>query len=67
MDAVLAEQRSAPIELNDVPAVCTFSCGIADNGEWEPGLLTPEAIIALADKRLYSVKRSGRNRVCVDD
>jgi len=63
MNAVLAEQRSSPIELGGVPVVCTFSCGVADSGEWEPDLLTSEAIIALADERLYEVKRSGKDRV----
>ena len=41
----------------------TVSIGVADNSEAD----TPEAMFALADKRLYAAKAAGRNRVvCVE-
>ena len=37
----------------------TASIGVADNREAE----APEAVFALADRRLYQAKHAGRNRV----
>lgn len=42
----------------------TFSCGIADSGEFSQKKFSAEAMIALADMRLYAAKREGRDR-CV--
>ena len=42
----------------------TFSCGIADSSEFAEDSLSTNAMIALADKRLYLAKSDGRNR-CV--
>ncbi|MBN1319571.1 MAG: diguanylate cyclase [Thermoleophilia bacterium] len=40
----------------------TFSCGLADSAEFLREALTTEAIISLADERLYDAKAAGRNR-----
>lgn len=40
----------------------TFSCGLADSAEFPRETLTVEAIISLADERLYDAKAAGRNR-----
>jgi diguanylate cyclase (GGDEF)-like protein/PAS domain S-box-containing protein len=42
----------------------TFSCGLADSAEFVPKALSVEAIITLADNRLYEAKAAGRDR-CV--
>lgn len=39
----------------------TFSCGLADSAEFPRETLTVEAIISLADERLYDAKATGRN------
>jgi diguanylate cyclase (GGDEF)-like protein len=52
-------------ERNGVRLRLTISIGIAESGELED--LSQESIIALADKRLYEAKNSGRNRVVSGD
>ncbi len=42
----------------------TFSCGLADSAEFAREELSLEAVISLADERLYDAKAAGRNR-CV--
>ncbi len=39
----------------------SFSCGIADSKEFSRNSVSTEALLALADKRLYQAKASGRN------
>lgn len=39
----------------------TFSCGVADSSEFSRGELSVEAIVALADRRLYAAKDRGRD------
>lgn len=41
----------------------TFSSGIASGKEIDLERLTPEALIELADQRLYRAKKEGRNRI----
>lgn len=45
---------------------CTFSCGISDSSEFGPGLLDANALVKLADERLYYGKQHGRNRIVLD-
>jgi diguanylate cyclase (GGDEF)-like protein len=40
----------------------TFSCGVADSAEFTPSTFSIEALVSLADKRLYAAKEGGRNR-----
>jgi diguanylate cyclase (GGDEF)-like protein/PAS domain S-box-containing protein len=40
----------------------TFSCGLAESAEFARETLTLEAIVRLADERLYDAKAAGRNR-----
>ena len=46
--------REAGLELG-----CTVSIGIA---QWQPGM-SPSQLVALADRRLYLAKQTGRNKV----
>jgi diguanylate cyclase (GGDEF)-like protein len=39
----------------------TFSCGLADSSELERGAFSIEALVSLADTRLYDAKAGGRN------
>jgi diguanylate cyclase (GGDEF)-like protein/PAS domain S-box-containing protein len=43
----------------------TFSCGIADTTEFQPKELSLDAVIKLADDRLYTGKMQGRNRIVI--
>ncbi|MCK8517156.1 diguanylate cyclase [Methylonatrum kenyense] len=45
----------------------TASAGVAASSEFAPGQVTADALIALADHRLYRAKRAGRDQVCGDD
>ncbi|HEY5716927.1 MAG TPA: GGDEF domain-containing protein [Motiliproteus sp.] len=59
--------QQTPVAVADGEYICRFSAGIAD--EKELGLATKdcEALVALADARLYRAKERGRDRIVVDD
>ncbi|MBP7461899.1 MAG: PAS domain S-box protein [Candidatus Delongbacteria bacterium] len=59
--------RSTGFEFNNNEIRFTFSAGISDSLEYPPNKLTSEMIIDTADKRLYSAKESGRNRIIIVD
>jgi diguanylate cyclase (GGDEF)-like protein len=68
--AVLAERIRAAIEQAEFPAdgkalAVTVSVGIASLAA-EP-VDSIDELLAIADKRLYLAKNSGRNRICVND
>jgi diguanylate cyclase (GGDEF)-like protein len=48
-----------PLYLNSTPIKLTISIGVAEAAD---SLMHPEAILKLADERLYVAKRTGRNR-----
>ena len=54
-----------PIVHGDTTVTVTASFGVAELSEVrrERGEATPEALVALADERLYEAKEAGRNRV----
>ncbi len=60
MDAV----RGTTFRFEDQEIVFTFSCGFVDSLEFSPSAITSEAMIGLADRRLYQAKEEGRDR-CV--
>lgn len=43
----------------------TFSCGIADSGNFDRDELTSDSLVERADMLLYKAKNTGRNRVVV--
>jgi len=49
-----------PIPAGESTLRVTISLGVA---QYDPTMDAPEALIQLADERLYDAKRSGRNRV----
>ncbi len=69
--AILAERmRSAieklPIPVEDGPVYVTASFGVAEISEVDPAS-DGDALIGLADSRLYRAKHIGRNYVCASD
>jgi diguanylate cyclase (GGDEF)-like protein/PAS domain S-box-containing protein len=63
LDRVLETVRARVFEWKEGPIRLTFSAGLATATEFTATELTVEAIVALADTRLYGAKESGRNRV----
>ncbi|MDF3862920.1 sensor domain-containing diguanylate cyclase [Pseudomonas denitrificans (nom. rej.)] len=62
----IAERIRESVAVTQIPQAgpVTLSIGVAESGELAS---TPEAVLKLADKRLYSAKQSGRNRVISSD
>lgn len=60
--ACIAERIREAVAATPMPPVgpVTLSIGVADLGS---GAMSPEAVLKLADQRLYSAKQAGRNRV----
>ena len=53
--------EAEPFRFDDKVLPVTISLGVAAAGGAEP--VTAEALLRLADERLYEAKRGGRNRV----
>ncbi len=63
IERVMSLVRGTTYRYNDRDIRFTFSCGIADSAEFVRDQFTSEAMIALADTRLYVAKENGRNRL----
>ncbi len=57
------ELNSSAIEYGDMKISCTFSGGVAEINDVEDGDVDITRLIELADKRMYTAKSSGRNRI----
>ncbi len=60
---ILESVRAATYEYEGIPIRFTFSSGVSGSGETGAGTLVGDAIIAIADRRMYIAKKSRRNRV----
>jgi len=62
LDALRREIAGEPVPLPGAPrgATLTLSAGVAS---WPEDGATPEAVLQVADMRLYAAKRAGRNRL----
>lgn len=61
MERFLAVIREKVFVFESQEIRLTFSCGVADSCEFSRGELSTEAIVALADRRLYVAKEKGRD------
>ena len=71
LERLRRDLQAAPLIHQGQPIAITFSAGIAASAELadppstdccSPDALTAEALVALADRRLYRAKQQGRNR-----
>jgi len=64
--AGIAERIRETVAVTQIPQVglVTLSIGVADRGA---PAMAPDAVLKLADKRLYRAKQTGRNRVVSSD
>jgi len=60
---ILNRIRASSFVFEGTPIRFTFSAGVADIGKTPQGNRCGEALIAIADRRLYAAKEAGRNRV----
>ena len=67
MQRILELVRKAVTSYNGNDIKFTFSCGITDVSEAGHDHLTIETILSVSDKRLYTAKHSGRNRIVYSD
>ncbi len=63
IERLLSRMRSSAIEHEGDGVRITFSCGLADGAEYPPGRLDVDALVALADRRLYEAKSAGKDRL----
>ena len=64
LERIMEAVRSKTFQFEEQEIHFTFSGGLADSLEFAQGAISVEAVISLADKRLYVAKRKGRNQ-CV--
>ena len=63
IERVMSIVRAATYSFKGKSIRYTFSCGVADSGEFQRDQFSSGAIISLADTRLYVAKENGRNRL----
>lgn len=64
-ERIRAAVENAPFHASGEPVALTISIGIATSGP-DPAD-TVDALLKIADRRLYAAKNQGRNQVCVSD
>jgi diguanylate cyclase (GGDEF)-like protein len=62
IERIMVLVRGKKFVFNEKNIRFTFSCGIVDSAEFSAETLSVEALIALADLRLYEAKKAGRDR-----
>jgi len=63
VERLLEQMRSTPVTHEGASVFVTFSCGLADTAEYPPGRLDVDALVGLADRRLYEAKSMGKDRL----
>jgi len=61
----LEKTRETVFQYEENEIKFTFSCGISDILELDEGHLSIETLANMADKRLYSAKNTGRNKIII--
>lgn len=67
LERLLAGIRSKHFTFEKIDISIQFSAGIADCRELNDGHFSVESLIKMADRRLYTAKRLGRNRIQTED
>ncbi|MBP7096431.1 MAG: PAS domain S-box protein [Spirochaetia bacterium] len=66
LERMMGAARALALDFEGRAIRMTFSGGVADSAEFESEGFSVEAMVALADRRLYAAKASGRDRCLAD-
>lgn len=67
MDKILNLIRRKIFKYEEESISFTFSCGISDASEFDKSTLSITQLVNCADERLYSAKRTGRDKIVIDN